>query len=342
MRTTATLLVIYLVWAGLGSAQMIVRDGEDPSKEYMRVTKAGNVGIGVTEPGATLQINGTNDSLHVGGFYGSSESEIITRAGIAVRVPTITLSQNIGYFIDMHTGVYATVEAPDVNDLYMNNAAMTAHIYRSGSNHLAMQSQLGVYNWEPNDENPLLLQKNLYGAKTVLDADEIQIDIGSLSDGKAVAMMATVNDNAEIYGPFENVFAFAARGAKSLFLDKVGIGNSWNWSPQFELDVDGDIRATGSVYYGAGAGTPYTKPDFVFSDRYDKLELDEIEKFIEKNHHLPWATPADEEDKNLIDMTRMAFETLETVENLQLQILSLNKRIKELERQNERLLEKEK
>ena len=39
-----------------------------------------------------------------------------------------------------------------------------------------------------------------------------------------------------------------------------------------------------------------------------------------------------EENGNVIDMTRMAFETVETAENLQLQVIELSKRNKDLEK----------
>ena len=48
-----------------------------------------------------------------------------------------------------------------------------------------------------------------------------------------------------------------------------GIGTN---TPVYDLDVIGNIRATGSVYYGGTDGntdgTLYTKPDFVFEPDY--------------------------------------------------------------------------
>ncbi len=329
-------LLILIGVVQLSFAQMIVRDGNNPSIEFMRVTELGNVGIGTLEPGATLQIHGTNDSLQINGFYGNSPTKVITRAGMAVSVPTTGIVQGLDYPVELHTGVYSRVVPPDLNSLYMSNAGITSHVYNNTSSHLAVRAQLGLYCRETDPDNPMVMHSNFYGARAVLDADDINDDINALTEGKAVGLMTRVFGNQV---PYENIFALAVSGAKSLFLDKVGIADSWSWEPQFELDVDGDIRATGSVYYGTGAGTAYTKPDYVFSDGYNKLNLDEIETFIEKNHHLPWTTATEDEKENAVDMTRMAFETLEAVENMQLQILSLNKRIKELETQNRKLMQ---
>jgi hypothetical protein len=115
-------------------------------------------------------------------------------------------------------------------------------------------------------------------------------------------------------------------------MNRVGIRT---WTPQYELDVNGNIRATGSVYYGGTtttAGTAYNKPDYVFGDDYKALQTFEIEMFLKENKHLPWVTSVEQEEQengDATNMTRMAFETLESVENLQLQIISQQKLIKE-------------
>jgi hypothetical protein len=100
-------------------------------------------------------------------------------------------------------------------------------------------------------------------------------------------------------------------------------------TPVYKLDVIGSIRATGAVYYGGSEGntdgTEYAKPDFVFESNYkNNYPIYEIEAFIQKNKHLPWLTSAKDEG-DAINMTRMSFETLEAVENMQLQIIQLKK-----------------
>ncbi len=115
----------------------------------------------------------------------------------------------------------------------------------------------------------------------------------------------------------------------------LGVGTE---TPLYKVDVSGSIRALGSVYYGGSEGsangTAYTKPDYVFEESYKVFGTEEVEEFLEKENHLPWITSAEkerEENGNATDMTRMAFETVETVENLQLQIIEQSKLIRELE-----------
>ncbi|MHC4113311.1 MAG: LamG-like jellyroll fold domain-containing protein, partial [Planctomycetota bacterium] len=114
---------------------------------------------------------------------------------------------------------------------------------------------------------------------------------------------------------------------------KVGIGT---YSPAYDLDVDGDIRAIGSVFYGGtdgnADGTAYPKSDYVFEEGYGVMSIDQVETYLKKENHLPWMTSTKqekEENGNVIDMTRMAFETVETAENIQIQVIELNKLIKE-------------
>jgi len=110
----------------------------------------------------------------------------------------------------------------------------------------------------------------------------------------------------------------------------VGLGTV---SPDKKLHVVGDARVTGSIYYGTGTST-YTKPDFVFNPDYNEFyDPLSVERFISKNGHLPWLTKASEE-KDGINLTRMQFETVETVENLQLQIIQQQKEIEELKQKN--------
>jgi hypothetical protein len=122
---------------------------------------------------------------------------------------------------------------------------------------------------------------------------------------------------------------------------RVGIGTT---RPAYHLDVNGSIRAIGSVYYGGtegyADGAAYNKPDYVFEDGYDVMSIEQVEEYLKKENHLPWMTSAKaekEENGNAVDMTRMAFETVETAENLQAQIIEQNKLIKEMKTQNELL-----
>ncbi|NOZ36314.1 MAG: hypothetical protein GXO80_13580 [Chlorobi bacterium] len=139
-------------------------------------------------------------------------------------------------------------------------------------------------------------------------------------------------DNA--YDPFSALFVIGNgtdEGSRhnALTVLKSGyVGINTN-TPDKLFTVDGDARVTGDIYYGpiiTGLGT-YDKPDFVFEPNYKKAyKISEVEDFITKNNHLPWVTSSKKENDG-INMTRMSFQTLEAVENQQLQIIDLNKQL---------------
>lgn len=115
-----------------------------------------------------------------------------------------------------------------------------------------------------------------------------------------------------VYGEFDT--------KKIAFNANVGIGTI---QPDKKLHVVGDARITGDIYYGTSTST-YTKPDFVFTSKYNNYkDPSAVQTFIKANGHLPWLTSAKNE-KDGVNLTRMQFETVETVENLQLQIIEIN------------------
>ncbi|MBU0486998.1 MAG: hypothetical protein KKA07_10125 [Bacteroidetes bacterium] len=121
--------------------------------------------------------------------------------------------------------------------------------------------------------------------------------------------------------PWPSYYTITQSHTMAIMGGDVGIGTV---APDKLLHVAGDARIEGNIYYGVGASV-YTKPDFVFKEEYNKaFDILEIEAFITKHHHLPWVTAAADENQG-VNMTRMSFETLEAVENMQLQIIELKK-----------------
>ena len=162
-----------------------------------------------------------------------------------------------------------------------------------------------------------------YGASTRATA------LGSFVIGSFNEVFSPVNStdfNSELFvigngfdiGNTHNAFTVLKTGF-------IGVNTN---TPDKLFTVNGDARITGDIYYGLiGMPTVYSKPDFVFQADYEKyLDIKSVEIFIKKNNHLPWLTSAKEE-KEGVNMTRMSFETLEAVENQQLQIIELNKQL---------------
>jgi hypothetical protein len=71
-------------------------------------------------------------------------------------------------------------------------------------------------------------------------------------------------------------------------------------------------------------------PDFVFEKNYDLMSIEDLEKYIESNKHLPGLPKAtDVNKKGEVDLGEMNQILLKKVEELTLYIVSLNKKLEE-------------
>ncbi len=108
----------------------------------------------------------------------------------------------------------------------------------------------------------------------------------------------------------------------------VGIGTS---APQAKLAVKGDIFAQKVKVTQSGWA------DFVFHPEYQLPSLQEVERFIKDNKHLPEIPSEKEVEKDGLDVGEMNKKLLQKVEELTLYIIELKKESVEQRRELERL-----
>ena len=77
--------------------------------------------------------------------------------------------------------------------------------------------------------------------------------------------------------------------------------------------------------------------DYVFEEGYELMSLNEIEKFIQCHGHLPGVKSAEEVKTEGLDVADMQRSQMEKIEELYLHLFQLEKRINELEKENETL-----
>lgn len=158
-------------------------------------------------------------------------------------------------------------------------------------------------------------------------------------------------------------------GAVQLRLERSGsapgfsdIGSDQNglnfWSGGYDGSPDMLISTTGNVGIGTGTIAPDSKltvkggihsqevkvdldgaiaPDFVFEDTYDLMSLAETEKYIQTNKHLPEIPSAKEMEEEGIELKLMNLKLLQKIEELTLYMIDMNKRVNELETENQEL-----
>lgn len=101
-----------------------------------------------------------------------------------------------------------------------------------------------------------------------------------------------------------------------------------------KLAVEGSIGAREIKVESSGWS------DFVFEHEYELPTLEEVEQHITENGHLPEVPSESEVAENGINLGEMDAKLLQKIEELTLYMIDMNKRMKQLETENQELIEK--
>jgi len=95
------------------------------------------------------------------------------------------------------------------------------------------------------------------------------------------------------------------------------------------------VYGSGKVYAREVTVQLTTFPDYVFNKKYKLMPLNELDKFIIQNKHLPNVLPAESIVKNGLNLGDMDATLMQKVEELTLYIIELNKQMEQLKKDNE-------
>lgn len=140
--------------------------------------------------------------------------------------------------------------------------------------------------------------------------------LATLMGGTSAGIGTFSHTNMRIFSNgFSRIFIAEATG-------NVGIGTD---NPTYKLSVLGNIRATEVVVETGWA-------DYVFDEKYKLRSLDEVEKFIAKNKHLPNIPSAKEIEENGLKVGEVQKKMMEKIEELTLYLIEKTKEIDELKK----------
>ncbi|MEP3387287.1 MAG: hypothetical protein ABJO02_03810 [Reichenbachiella sp.] len=319
-------------------------DGGNGYSEKVRIDNTGNVGIGTDSPEAKLQINTANEMplkmvSSDASFYFSHHLLSLSAKSTFGYVPYIEwrapngnrqayLGWQKDYFnLRLENGYDFAINGGDVGigtttpqtDLDIRHGqvggiairkstmdgALGRGLYLTGGGYpgdndwggitAGVYHDLGTYSARSNAASGIIFQNGAISFKAIDGLTD-----GTFGISFPTRMLIKANGN-------------------------VGIGTN----PSYKLHVAGDVRATKFRADGN------TWADFVFEDTYELDEIKEVEKYIEKNHHLPNIPSAAEVKENGVDIVDMQAKLLQKIEELTLYMIEQNKKIESLTLENQ-------
>ncbi|WP_461630263.1 hypothetical protein [Labilibaculum euxinus] len=234
------------------------------------------------------------------------------------------------------------------------NARFILWDYISSGGHSTLEFKLGTsYNYR-SGQSFSLINHNYYNQLTftkvrVLTKNTYDTQYLEVFVRRSGSVNCSIQDNVQISGwdavnwsdgvipsgylvnEYDVNYLFAIGDIKNHFTvsrgGNVGIGTT---TANYKLDVVGTIRARELKVDMQGA-------DFVFEKDYQLRTIEEVEEFVSVNKHLPEIAPAKEMQENGVNQSEMNQKLLQKIEELTLYVIDLNKKVTDLQEENQEL-----
>lgn len=260
-------------------------------------------------------------SNHPFSFFTNNGSALMTltasgNVGIGNNSPVekFNVTTDFGFGISHTTGLQSFSTYIDGSGVMVgskNTAPFHLYVGSSGPTLTILANKyVGIGNTNPTE--PLNLSTN-YG-----------YGFSHSAGGQAFATFidpSGVFAGSKVNAPFHLYVGTSGPNMTILANGNIGIGTT---APTYKLSVNGNIRSKEVVVETGWA-------DYVFSEEYQLLPLDEVKQFIDRHKHLPNIPSAKEIEKNGLYVGDVQKRMMEKIEELTLYLLDANTRIKQLQ-----------
>jgi len=282
------------------------------------LTVDGNVGVGTTDPQTRLQITGGGDANLAGGGYltmGSAGGRNMVMDNNEI------LARDDGSVSTLHLQAEGGLVAIGVNGV------TDANLNGGGSLTLGSVGGTNIV----LDNNEIMARNNGNTSTLHFQADGGSVRIGG-NDGGALLIGADTGNRIGINQ--EQIIATEDGDTATLYLNPV-LGGQVAIGPLLNVAVPSDVSlAVQGKILSEEVEVQLVDdwPDYVFDDNYPLMSLNEVERSIKQNRHLPDVPSADEVQASGIALGEMQGLLLRKIEELTLYVIDLQK---QLDRQGE-------
>ncbi|PJJ79981.1 autotransporter outer membrane beta-barrel domain-containing protein [Mucilaginibacter auburnensis] len=315
------------------------------NSERMRVTPGGFVGIKTTAPTAELDVRGTITSVVDGSYANNGASTYSNTAwhgarffsnryrGTIAAPLTVQSNDRLGW-LDFYgydgTALQRAAEIGIAVDGAPSTGIIPGKIYFTTTDAAGVtvdrmtilnNGKVGIGVGAPTGMLHVIAPTSTTGT-----GSDIALYAGkgaASSNGGNVILGAGANGSGATAGSvvFLRGITNGANGVETMRIDnsgKVGIGTS---IPDEKLTVNGNIRAK-----EVKVSLTVPAPDYVFDDEYELRPLKELQRYLNKNQHLPEIPSATQMEKEGVNLSDISMGLLKKVEELTLYLIEQNKK----------------